>query len=54
MEQDVSMYDTVIVHDNGNKEFYDLVHVGGVDENGVYTVVLEGAAEGERVYERNQ
>lgn len=40
----------VHLDDEGNEEWLYLVHAAGRDEEGVYQVVTEGPAMGERVY----
>lgn len=42
--------DLIEVDEHGNEKWYVRMWVGGKDEEGVYERVLEGPAEGERVY----
>lgn len=40
----------VHVDEDGNEEWFYLVHMAGRDDHGVYQRVLEGPAEGEKAY----
>lgn len=46
----LNMPDEVVVDDEGNEEWIYEVFKGGRDDNGVYGVVLDGPAQGEKAY----
>lgn len=43
-------YDYAIGNEDGTWSYMTLVEVGGRDENGEYLLVLDGPAQGEKVY----
>lgn len=42
--------DTIVTAHDGSQKWYVMHEVAGVDEDGYYELVLEGPAQGEKVY----